>query len=82
MTNLKNFKVEFLVFNICGFVLLNLHPHVCDVYAFRFGDDLTPRIRAFEIVVHVATTLMKWQSTMVITHTILLKFHIEVQNSK
>jgi hypothetical protein len=57
MTDLRNLKVDLLVF-ICGFafvvlVLLNLQPHV---YAFKFGDDMTPHIRAYEIVAHVATT--------------------------
>jgi hypothetical protein len=61
MTNFENFKVDFLVFNICGFVfvvfvVLNLQPHVCNIYVFRFGDDTSPHIRAFEIVPHVATT--------------------------
>jgi hypothetical protein len=61
MTNFKNFKVDLLVFNICGFVfvvfvLLNLQPHVCNVYAFKFGDDMTPHIRAFEVVAYATTT--------------------------
>jgi len=36
-----------------------LQPHVCDVYVFGFGDDMTPHIRASEIVAHVATAYNK-----------------------